>query len=93
MSSEYVENKDKNQILRDLNSTAKPGSVVFEQQKMGIIVRCTEDLEKALHSLEKAMNNNADSSNNLAQKIIWLNWLLLVVTIVGVVFTAMQIIK
>jgi len=32
--------------------TAEVGSQVHEQQKMGIVVRCTEDLEKALGSLE-----------------------------------------
>lgn len=93
MSSEYVQKKDKNKILSEMSSTAQPGSVVFEQQKMGIIVRCTEDLEKALYALEKAMNNNADSSKDLSHKIIWLNWLLLVVTIAGVIFAAIQIIQ
>lgn len=44
----HIMGKDKNEILNGLVGTAEPGSPVHEQQKMGIIVRCTEDLEKAL---------------------------------------------
>ena len=42
----YVEGKDKNEILNALAGTAQPGSAVDEQQKMGIVVRCTEDLRR-----------------------------------------------
>ena len=58
----YLEGKDKNGILKSLVDTAEPGPRVHEQQKMGVIVRCTEDLEKALGSLEKSMNLNAATS-------------------------------
>jgi hypothetical protein len=39
----YIKNKTKEEILADLKGTAEPGSVVHEQQKMAIIVRCTQD--------------------------------------------------
>ena len=45
--SGHVEGKNKNEILEALVGTAQPGSSVHEQQKMGIIVRSTEDLEGA----------------------------------------------
>jgi hypothetical protein len=56
-----VEGKDKNEILAALVDTAEPGSRAHEQQKMGIIVRCTEDLEKALGTLGKMINDNAQA--------------------------------
>ena len=55
----YVEGKDKNEILKALVGTGQVGSSVHEQQKMGIIVRCTEDIEKALGSFEKSVNDSA----------------------------------
>ena len=81
--SGYVEGKDKNQILNELVGTAEPGSRTHEQQKMGIIVRCTEDLEKALYSLQESMNKNAQSSDKLATKVYWLNIVLATATVIG----------
>ena len=52
----YVEGKDKNQILKEMVGTAMPASAVYEQQRMGIIVRCTEDLQNALTHLEKTVD-------------------------------------
>jgi len=64
----YVEDRNKNEILTALVDTAEPGSRAHEQQKMGIIVRCTEDVEKALGGLEKSMNDNARASDKLANR-------------------------
>lgn len=52
----YVKGKDKNQILEEMYGTAQPRSVVHEQQKSAIIVRCTEDLERAIKTLNKKIN-------------------------------------
>ena len=65
----YVERKDKNQILKELIDTAEPGSRAHEQQKTGILLRCTEDLERAPRSLEKSMNNSVNAAGKLATKI------------------------
>ena len=50
----YVKGKNKNTILQDMYGTAQPGSVVHEQQKMGIIVRCTEDIEKIVQEATRS---------------------------------------
>ena len=88
--SVYVHGKDKNEILDDLVKVAHPGSDIHEQQKMGIIVRCTEDIEKALASLEKSMNNNALASDKLATKIYWLNVILATATVVAAIVAVAQ---
>jgi len=54
--SSYVEGKDKNQILNETYGTAKSGSVVHEQQKAVILVRCTEDFEEAIKSLNEKIS-------------------------------------
>jgi len=77
--SSYVRNKDKNQILEEMYTTAKPGSVVHEQQKMAIMVRCTEDLEKAISKL------------NL--RITALDTILTLATVVGSIATALMAYK
>ncbi len=87
----YVEGKDKNEILNALAGTGVPGSLAHEQQKMGIIVRCTEDLEKAIGSLEKSMNDNARSSDRLAAKVYWLNVILAIATAVGTIAAIAQL--
>lgn len=89
----YVEGKDKNDILKALIDTAEPGSRAHEQQKMGIIVRCTEDLEKALGSLEGSMNRNASASDKLATKVYWLNVILAVATTVGTIAAIVQLLR
>ena len=92
---DYVRGKDKNHILGEMVGTARPGSAIHEQQKMGIVVRATEDIENALAGLQKAvislevsMNANARSSDNLAQKVFWLNVALTGATIVGTLIAA-----
>ena len=87
----YVEGKDKNEILNSLVDTAEPGSRAHEQQKMGIVVRCTEDLEKAIGSLEKSMNDNAIANDKLATKVYWLNVILAIATAVGTIATIAQL--
>ena len=44
----YVQDKTKTEILNELAGTAQPGSQIHEQQKAGIIVRCTEDIQVSL---------------------------------------------
>jgi hypothetical protein len=41
----YVRGTSENELLSELKGTAQPGSPVFEQQRMGILVRCTEGPE------------------------------------------------
>ena len=81
----YVEGKSKNELLHGMVGIAKPLSEIHEQLKMGIVVRCTEDLEKALGSLENSMTNNAKSSDNLAKKVMWLNFILTGATVTGTI--------
>ena len=90
--SGYIEGKNKNQILKELVGTAQPGSPVQEQQKMGIIVRCTEDIEESLKSLEDSMNQNAESSENLSKKIFWLNIVIAIATLIGTLFGIYKVI-
>ena len=44
---------------------------------MGIIVRCTEDLESSLKSFEDSMNENANSNDKLAKKVFYLDIILI----------------
>jgi hypothetical protein len=88
--SGYVEGKSKTQILDELARTAQPGSPVHEQQRMGIIVRATEDIEaslagvnRSLALLDESMKENAQSSDRLAAKVYWLNVVLTVATVAG----------
>ena len=52
----HVKGKNKNQILEEMCGTAQVGSIVHEQQKMAIMVRCTEDIENAISKLNRKIN-------------------------------------
>jgi len=87
-SDSYIKDKTKEEILADLKGTAEPGSVVHEQQKMAIIVRCTQDLEKSLKNLEESQIKSSDSMNKLSNRLFWLEIILVAATIVGAIATA-----
>ncbi|WP_010605911.1 hypothetical protein [Pseudoalteromonas maricaloris] len=84
----YVKEKDKNKILEDLVGYAQPNSAVHEQQKAAITVRCTEDIESSIKSLEIQLAKNAASSDKVGNRIFWLNVVLTVATLVGAIATA-----
>jgi len=52
----YVEGKSKTELLRELGGS-EPGSTVFELQKAGITVRCTEDLEARMNKLGETVSD------------------------------------
>ena len=87
-SDNYIKDKTKEEILADLYGTAKPSSTVHEQQKMAIIVRCTQDLEESLKNLEESMIKSSESTNKLSNRLFWLEILLVAATIVGAIATA-----
>ena len=60
----YVQEKTKTEILNEMAGTAQPGSQIHEQQKAGIIVRSTEDIQV---SLEKQTNATHKVNNALGQ--------------------------
>lgn len=83
----YVKERDKNTILDEMTKVAQPGTQVHEQQKAAIIVRCTEDIESSLRSLQAQLNENSESSDRLGKKIFWLNVVLTIATGLGALAT------
>lgn len=81
---EYIDGKSKEELLRSLYTDAQVGSQVFEQQRMAIFVRCTEDLQG---SIEKFTQSN----EKLSGQLLWLNIILGVFTVVGTVLTVVSI--
>jgi predicted lysophospholipase L1 biosynthesis ABC-type transport system permease subunit len=91
----YVAGKTKNELLTDLVSTADPGSRVHEQQKLGIPVRASEDIEasvkdlaQAVANLERSMETNSKAGEALSRRIFWLNLVLAAATVLGTVIAA-----
>ena len=77
---EYVRDKDKEQLLAALYTDAQVGSKVFEQQRMGIFVRCTEDIQGSIDRFAK-------SNERLSGRLLWLNIILGIFTIAGTVIS------
>jgi hypothetical protein len=83
---EYIKGKSKEDLLRSLYSDAQVGSQVFEQQRMAIFVRCTEDIQNSI-------NTFTNSNNRLSGRLLWLNIILGVFTVVGTVLTVWSLLK
>ncbi len=77
--------KDKTKIqLLDKYFNSIQGGKPNELYKMAIIAQCTSDIELSLKSLETSINKNADSGSNLSKKVFYLNVILTIATISGV---------
>jgi hypothetical protein len=121
----YVEGKSKNQLLNELGGS-EPASTVFELQKAGILVRCTEDVEKQMaelgrlmtaaatkltsevtgltstiisasqslrgqvHELDGTIRDANRQNETLQGKLLFLNVILTVATVVAAVATALE---
>jgi hypothetical protein len=83
---EYIKDKTKEDLLRSLYSDAQVGSQVFEQQRMAIFVRCTEDIQTSIKDF-------TNSNNRLSSRLLWLNIILGVFTVVGTVLTVWSLLK
>ena len=83
----------KEELVESLHKNAEVGSPRFEQQKMAIVARCASDIEHSLLSLEKSINNNAKSNDNLARKIFYLNIILVIASCVGVLISYFEYIN
>jgi hypothetical protein len=79
--------KTKEELLDKLLSNGSmPGSINHEGQKMAVWVACTRDMEKTI----REFNN---TSTKLSARILWLNIILGIFTVVGTVLAIIQWIK
>lgn len=84
MDKKPIENKT--DLLTLLSKSGEVGSHVFEVQKSAILVRCSEDIEKSIDSLNKTISLNSTSNEKLSNRLFWLNIILGIITLVGAVF-------
>lgn len=61
----YVKGKTKSEILDEMTGTAQPGSQIHEQQKAGIIVRSSEDIQAALEKQTNATRKVSSALEHL----------------------------
>ncbi len=92
-ASNYAEGKNQNEILEDMIGTAEAGSIVFEQQKAGILIRCTEDIEISINGLKEQLAENAKSSDKLSERVFCLNIILTIATVIGAIATVLIAVK
>ena len=86
-----INGKDKNELLTDfITDYQPPNKADHEIRKLAVYVRCVEDIENSIGNLEISMNKNAESSNNLAQKVFYLNIILTVATVLGTLFAIIK---
>ena len=85
-----IDGKNKSDILDDFVTDYFPSDNKDHQiRKLAIQVRCVEDIEKSIKTLEASINKNAESSTNLARKVAYLNGVLTIATVVIAAFTVL----
>jgi hypothetical protein len=90
MSDSIIKDKSKTEILAMVGNAAQPGSRLHEQLLAAVTVRCTEDLERALKSLEDSQTRSSASTEQLARRVFWLNVIITIATVVGALATLAQ---
>lgn len=85
--------KSKADILSMIGEGAEPGSPKNEHLVAAITVRCTEDLERALKSLEQSQQQAAVASDKLAGRVYWLNFSIAVATVTGTVIALLTFLR
>lgn len=79
--------------MDELTRVAHVDSPVHHQQRMGIIVRCTEDIEAKLSVLTQTINENSKSADNLGNKVFWLNVVLAIATAIGTIVSVIDLVR
>jgi hypothetical protein len=93
MSDHLILNKSKSEILSMIGHAAEPGTRLHEQLVAAITVRCTEDLEQSLKSLENSQIRSSESTERLSRRVFWLNVILTAATVIGALATVVQTIR
>ena len=68
-----IKDLSKSKILDEYIHMAYPDQIYNNILTHTLLVKNVEDLENAFKNLENSMNNNAQSSNKLANKLFFLN--------------------
>lgn len=72
----FIEGKSKEQLLKDIGKISQVGSPVYEQMKLAITVKCTQDLEKSILELKRKIN--------------FLDIMLIVASVIGAIATGLM---
>jgi hypothetical protein len=85
-----IDGKNKSDILDEfVKDYVTPDNKDHQIRKLAIQVKCVEDIDKSIRTLEASINRNSESSNNLARKVFYLDCILVFATAVIAVFTAL----
>ena len=84
-----VTGKDKNELLESFVAGTSENNIY----KTAIFVRCTEDIETALKSVTDQIKESSESSDRLGNKVLWLNRVIFLATLVCVAATIVIAVK
>ena len=93
MLDDLTHGKSKTDILSMIGDEASPGSKKNEHLMAAITVRCTEDLERALKSLEESQRQSTTVSDKLAGRVYWLNLVLTAATVIGTIIALLTFLR
>lgn len=83
VTDEYIAGKTPREIANEMPGTAIPGSAIFEQQRMAILVGVGEQIEGATDRLNATIQRAGEKSDRLARTLNWLTFVIAAATLVG----------
>ena len=83
---QYIRGKSVDDLLADLYTVAQPNSKVFEQLRMAILARSSQDVAQSIKDYTR-------SNTILSGRLLWLNIILGFFTIVGTVIAVWALVS
>lgn len=85
--------QSKDDLIKHLDKYDNPRDPNYDKLKTKILSQCSDDIVVAIGDLENSINKNATASDSLGRKVLWLNWLIGVATVVIAAATVAEYFK
>jgi len=86
----HIIETDKIKLLKILSTMTTPTSKDYQYSKTALLVYCSRDLEKTINDLKQSVDLSTSSRNKLSTKLFWLNLIVTLATITGVIFGVLK---
>ena len=86
----HIIETDKLKLLKLLSKMTTPTSKDYQYSKTALLVYCSRDIEKTMSDLKQSVDSSTSSRDKLSIKLFWLNIIIALATITGVIFGVLK---
>lgn len=81
-----LKNKTFSEILENQSTEIYANHAALKLVALTFVAKSTEDIVKALNDHKQSVNENTKSNTKLSKRLLWLNIILGIFTIIGAIF-------